>query len=223
MTTERLIEAVQEHFPELRETLIVQALNNAMTDLVSECDAFRKWTTLTISTGSVAVPTGQITVEKVKYQDSDSNYHLMPKCLDDVELGTSYGNGLSDYMWYIDTGYPAAIKVVVNTSNSALELVTDAVLDEIEVFGLVQPTAISVNATTASPGIDAQFHEALVDKVLSDRYAVPRLVNGVPDPSTVILQLAGWYGKKYELAKHKAKKFYRSDYSRSTQIRPVEF
>lgn len=123
--------------------------------------------------------------------------------------------------WYVDKH---RIGIVEKDSNSTTkENVTSSYVSvsevkDLRIYGIMKPDALTTNLTSSSDPalteIPEQFHEVIVNKVISDGYKVPKNLN---------IDLANYFDGEYQKGLREAKKFSKSRYTRGGVIRPQDF
>ena len=122
-------------------------------------------------------------------------------------------------MYFIDT-HTAGEKLAI------VEKVTNAVTVDGETSNyqtVSEAKAVKIRGSFKLPDLSAmtdewtipeRFHEAIASKVIA---------RGYKDPRTMDLQAAQVFDQEYELGVKKGKKWIRSNYQSTGQIRPVDF
>ena len=124
--------------------------------------------------------------------------------------------------WYIDTVDSVLRMGIVEKSTNAItkdgwtseyKSVTEA--KDITIYAIIRDTDLAINALTATwTQIPEQFHEAMVYKVISEGYKKSKGFNA---------ERAQFFNEEYLSVLKEAKKYSRSNYTTTSQIKPHEF
>ena len=123
--------------------------------------------------------------------------------------------------WYIDKHRIGIVEKATNAvtkenATSNYESVSEA--KDVRIYGILKPDSLGSTMTSANDPalteIPAQFHEVVVNKVISDGYKNPKNLN---------IDLANYFDAEYMKGLREAKKFAKSRYSRGGVIKPYDF
>jgi hypothetical protein len=127
-----------------------------------------------------------------------------------------------DRYWYIDTVDSVLRMGIVEKSTNAVtkdgwtseyKSITEA--KDITIYAIIRDTDLAINALTATwTQIPEQFHEAMVYRAISEGYKKSKGFN---------LERAQFFGQEYQNVLKEAKKYSRSNYTTTSQIKPQEF
>jgi|TARA_R110002020_G_scaffold258800_9_gene472651 hypothetical protein len=124
--------------------------------------------------------------------------------------------------WFIDTSTTRARMGIAEQANSVLtkdgyttdfKAITE--VKDITIYAIARDYDLTVNnmATTWSQ-IPIQFHEVIVNKAIA---------NGYKEPRNMDIQVAQYFDNEYLLGLKEAKKFSRSNYQTTGNIKPQDF
>ena len=121
--------------------------------------------------------------------------------------------------WYIDK--LGVIGIVEKATNATTKdgytsnWQSVGVVKDIRMYAISQDVDLSINLLSESwLGIPAQFHETLVYKAIA---------NGYKDPRNMKIDAAQYFDGEYEKGLREAKKFSKSNYQTTGNLKPYEF
>ena len=218
-----LIELVQQHHPTMGHTEIRKSLNRAQNDYCARTELIKE----TYVQNSVAgqryynLDNNILKITRVQINDVEIPRLQGDPMIDDDEFDG--GSGLSsaskssnDRYWYVSQGRLAIVEKVNNAitrDDKTSNFQSISVAKEIRIYAIAQATDFGDDLTQQSD-LPLQFREALAHKVISDGYLLP--------PSVGMEAHKIFYAKYMNFVKE-GKKFARSNYTQTGNIRQAHF
>ena len=217
-----LIELIKQHHS-IGETEIRKSLNRAQNDYCARTELIKE----TYVQNSVAgqryynLDNNILKITRVQINDVEIPRLQGDPMIDDDEFDG--GSGLSsaskssnDRYWYVSQGRLAIVEKVNNAitrDDKTSNFQSISVAKEIRIYAIAQATDFGDDLTQQSD-LPLQFREALAHKVISDGYLLP--------PSVGMEAHKIFYAKYMNFVKE-GKKFARSNYTQTGNIRQAHF
>ncbi len=223
MTQLELIELIQQHHPGMGHKAIRSGLNRAQNDYCARTDLMKKTYTQTSTAGQryYALDEDILRIIKVQINDVDIPRLIGNPIIDDDEWDgetglTASSSSSNDRYWYEDVDRIGIVEKVVNAvtrdgKTSNYQSISE--VKEMRIHAISQATDFTSSMIFSSE-LPKQFHEALVNKVISDVYLIP--------PNKDMDSHKIFYTKYMDFVKS-GRAYARSHRIESATIRPVYF
>ena len=218
-----LIELVQQHHPTMGHTEIRKSLNRAQNDYCARTELIKE----TYVQNSVAgqryynLDNNILKITRVQINDVEIPRLQGDPIIDDDEFDG--GSGLSsaskssnDRYWYVSQGRLAIVEKVDNAitrDDKTSNFQSISVAKEIRIYAIAQATDFGDDLTQQSD-LPIQFIEGLAYKVIADSYLIPPNIDA---------ELHKMFYTKYMDIVREGKKFARSNYIQTGNIRQAHF
>jgi len=218
-----LIELVQQHHVDMGETEIRKALNRAQNDYCARTELIKE----TYVQNSVAgqryynLDNNILKITRVQINDVEIPRLQGDPLIDDDEFDgasglTSASTATNERYWYISQGRLAIVEKINNAltrDDKTSNFQSISVVKEIRIYAISQATDFGDTLTQESD-LPIQFREGLAYKVIADAYLIP---------PTVSEELHRMFYAKYMDSVKEGRKFARSNYIQTGNIRQAHF
>ena len=218
-----LIELVQQHHVDMGETEIRKALNRAQNDYCARTELIKE----TYVQNSVAgqryynLDNNILKITRVQINDVEISRLQGDPLIDDDEFDgasglTSASTATNERYWYVSQGRLAIVEKVNNAitrDDKTSNFQSISAVKEIRIYAISQATDFDDTLTQESD-LPIQFREGLAYKVIADAYLIP---------PTVSEDLHKMFYAKYMDSVKEGRKFARSNYIQTGNIRQVHF
>ena len=218
-----LIELVQQHHPTMGHTEIRKSLNRAQNDYCARTELIKE----TYVQNSVAgqryynLDNNILKITRVQINDVEIPRLQGDPLIDDDEFDgasglTSASTATNERYWYVSQGRLAIVEKVNNAitrDDKTSNFQSISAVKEIRIYAISQATDFDDTLTQESD-LPIQFREGLAYKVIADAYLIP---------PTVSEDLHKMFYAKYMDSVKEGKKFARSNYIQTGNIRQAHF
>ena len=218
-----LIELVQQHHPQMRETEIRKSLNRAQNDYCARTELIKETYVQNSIAGHRYYNLDDNILKIISIQINDVTIPRLQgnPIIDDDEFDASAGTGASatssnERYWYVDSGRLGVVEKVTNAitrDDKTSDYQSISVAKEMRIYSIAQANDFTDTLTQESE-LPKQFHEGLAHKVIADGYLTPPIINA--DAHKI------FYIKYMDMVKE-GKKYARSNYNQTGFIKPSYF